>query len=109
MSFPAPAMLAQTARTAPLDSVHRLGEAIEDLRRRCDAQARDPATVDVTFTNLGGGDPGSDDFDADRYLEGVAALERLGVTWIQVTIPGDTLAHARETIERFGTLVAKNC
>lgn len=106
--FPAPAALAQTARTAPLDSVHRLGEAIEDLRRRCDAEGRDPATVDVTFANLGGGDPGSDDFDADRYLEGVAALERLGVTWIQVAVPGDTLAHARETLERFGTLVIKN-
>ncbi|MFS0896069.1 LLM class F420-dependent oxidoreductase [Mycolicibacterium litorale] len=105
--FPAPAMLAQTARTAPLDSFARLGEAIDDLRRRCEAEGRDPAAVDVTFTNLGGGDPGSDDFDADRYLEGVAALERLGVTWMQVTIPGDSLAHAREAIERFGTLVIK--
>ncbi|MGE2717099.1 LLM class F420-dependent oxidoreductase, partial [Mycolicibacterium litorale] len=105
--FPAPAVLAQTARTAPLDSLHRLGEAIDDLRRRCDAEGRDPATVDVTFSNVGAGDPGSDDFDAERYLEGVAALARLGVTWVQVTIPGDSLAHAREAIERFGALVIK--
>ncbi|BBZ61353.1 hypothetical protein MMON_26540 [Mycolicibacterium monacense] len=103
--FPAPAVLAQTARTAALDSVERLGEAIDDLRRRCDAAGRDPATVDVTFTNLGGGDPGGADFDPDRYLEGVAALERLGVTWIQVTVPGDSLAHACETIEEFGRRV----
>ncbi|KUI26807.1 LLM class F420-dependent oxidoreductase [Mycobacterium sp. GA-2829] len=105
--FPAPAVLAQTARTAALDSVARLGAAIDDLRRRCDAAGRDPATVDVTFTNIDGGDAGSDDFDPDRYLDGVAALERLGVTWLQVTVPGDSLTHARETIERFGAEVIK--
>jgi hypothetical protein len=35
----------------------------------------------------------------------VEKLAALGVTWIQVSIPGDSLAHARETIERFGVEV----
>lgn len=103
--FPAPARLAQTARTAALDSVDALAVAIEDLRRRCEAAGRDPATVDVSFSNAAGGDPAADDFDADAYLEGVRALEAAGVTWIQVTVPGDGPAHAREVIDRFGAEV----
>jgi probable F420-dependent oxidoreductase len=103
--FPAPAVLAQTARTAALDSLDRLAEGIEDLRRRCDEAGRDPATIDVTFSNLEGGDSSDDDFNADAYLSGVEKLAALGVTWIQVTIPGDSLAHAHETIERFGVEV----
>ncbi|HKV20749.1 MAG TPA: LLM class F420-dependent oxidoreductase, partial [Mycobacterium sp.] len=41
--FPAPAMLAQTARTAALESVEGLAEGIDDLRRRLDAAGRDPS------------------------------------------------------------------
>ncbi|MBO0677142.1 LLM class F420-dependent oxidoreductase [Mycolicibacterium sp. S2-37] len=103
--FPAPAQLAQTARTAALDSVGALAAAVEDLRRRCEATGRDPAAVDVTFTNITGGDPSADAFDSDAYLAGVAELAAVGVTWIQVTIPGDSLAHAREVIDRFGAEV----
>jgi hypothetical protein len=29
----------------------------------------------------------------------------VGVTWVQVAVPGDSLAHAVEAIERFGTSV----
>jgi probable F420-dependent oxidoreductase len=103
--FPAPALLAQTARTSALDSVGALADTVGDLRRRCEAAGRDPAALDVTFTNITGGDPAAEDFDADAYLEGVAALAAVGVTWIQVTIPGDSLAHAREVIDRFGAEV----
>jgi len=102
--FPAPAMLAQTARTAEMDS-GTLGEGIDDLRRRLEAVGRDPSTVDISFTNAEGGSPGADDFNADAYLSGVEKLAALGVTWLQVGLPGDSLAHALETIERFGKLV----
>ncbi|PRC54950.1 LLM class F420-dependent oxidoreductase, partial [Mycobacterium sp. ITM-2017-0098] len=40
-----------------------------------------------------------------EFLTGVAELESAGVTWIQVTVPGDSLAHAVETIECFGSEV----
>ena len=103
--FAAPAQLAQTARTAALDSLDALGEAIDDLRRRCDDAGRDPSTLDITFTNLEGGSPGTVDFDADRYLAGVGRLADLGVTWIQVHIPGDGLTHALEAIQSFGEQV----
>lgn len=102
--FPAPAMLAQTARTAEMNS-DTLGGGIDDLRRRLEAAGRDPSTVDISFTNAEGGSPGDDAFNADAYLSGVEKLAALGVTWLQVGLPGDSLAHVIETIERFGSSV----
>ena len=100
--FRAPAMLAQTARTAALESPADLAAGIGDLRRRLEEAGRDPSTVDVTFTNHAGGTPGADDFDGDAFVEGVAQLTELGVTWVQVAVPGDSLAHALEAIDQFG-------
>ncbi len=102
--FPAPAVLAQTARTAAMDS-QTLATGIEDLRRRCDAGGRDFSRIDISFTNVDGGSPGSDDFNADAYLSGLEKLAAVGVTWVQVGLPGDSLAHVVETIERFGKSV----
>jgi len=102
--FPAPAMLAQTARTAEMDS-ETLGVGIDDLRRRLETAGRDPSAIDISFTNAEGGSPGDDAFNADAYLGGVEKLAVLGVTWLQVGLPGDSLAHVLETIERFGKSV----
>ncbi|HET6733873.1 LLM class F420-dependent oxidoreductase [Mycobacterium sp.] len=102
--FPAPAVLAQTARTAAMDS-ESLAGGIEDLRRRFDDAGRDWSGIDVTFTNPDGGSPGDDDFNADAYLSGVEKLAAVGVTWLQVSLPGDSLAHVLDSIERFGASV----
>lgn len=103
--FPAPPELAQTARTAAIDSIERLADGIDDLRRRFDAAGRDWSAVDVVSTNFEGGSPGRDDFNADTYLTGVEKLAALGVTWLHVALPGDSLAHVLETLERFRMLV----
>jgi probable F420-dependent oxidoreductase len=100
--FPAPAALARTARTVALDTPERLGAAVDDLRARLDAAGRDPAGVDIAFSNRAGGDPASPEFDANAHLAGLADLAALGVTWVQVGLPGDSLAHVVETIERYG-------
>ncbi|OBG13259.1 LLM class F420-dependent oxidoreductase [Mycolicibacterium celeriflavum] len=102
--FPAPALLAQTARTATMDA-ETLTPGIDDLRRRFDEAGRDWSSIDITFTNSEGGGPGSDDFNADAYLAGLEKLAATGVTWVQVGLPGDSLAHVLETIERFGKSV----
>jgi probable F420-dependent oxidoreductase len=102
--FPAPAVLAQTARTAAMDA-DSLAAGVEDLRRRFDAAGRDFSGIDVSFTNVDGGGPGDDDFNADAYLSGLEKLAAVGVTWVQVGLPGDSLAHVLETIERFGKSV----
>jgi probable F420-dependent oxidoreductase len=103
--FPAPAMMARTARTGALDTPELLAEAVVDLRDRLDAAGRDPATVDITFANPAGGDPGSDAFNADAHLDGLDHLASLGITWVQVSLPGDSLDHAVETIGRYGEAV----
>ncbi len=100
--FPAPPIVARTARTVVLDSAERLAEAIDDLRRRLETVGRDPASIDISFSSAAGGDPASDAFDAGAHLEGLAALERLGVTWTQVGLPGDSVEHAVETLQRYG-------
>ncbi|MGV0850991.1 LLM class F420-dependent oxidoreductase [Mycolicibacterium phlei] len=102
--FAAPALLAKTARTAPMD-VERLAEGVDDLRRRFDEAGRDFSAVDITFTNPDGGNPGSEDFNADAYLSGLERLAKIGVTWVQVGLPGDSLAHVLEAIEQFGSSV----
>ena len=102
--FPAPAVLAQTARTAVMDS-ESLAAGVDDLRRRFDAAGRDWSGLDVSFTNADGGEPGDDDFNADAYLSGVEKLAAVGVTWLQVSLPGDSLAQVLDTIERFGASV----
>jgi probable F420-dependent oxidoreductase len=102
--FPAPAVLAKTARTAAMDS-DGLAIGVEDLRRRFDAAGRDYSGIDVSFTNVDGGSPGGDDFNADAYLAGLEKLAAVGVTWVQVGLSGDSLAHVLETIERFGKSV----
>ncbi|WP_370068381.1 LLM class F420-dependent oxidoreductase [Mycobacterium sp. MAA66] len=103
--FPAPAALAQTARTASLESLAELKSGIDDLHRRLDEAGRDPAGVDITFSNAVGGVPGENSFDADAYLSGIAELVGLGVTWVQVQVPGDSLTHAKDAIAQFGEQV----
>jgi probable F420-dependent oxidoreductase len=103
--FPAPAILAQTARTAAMESLDDLKAGLDDLSRRCDTLGRDPSALDITYSNDVGGNPGEENFNADAYLEGIERLAALGVTWVQVQVPGDSLAHATEAIEQFGRLV----
>ena len=103
--FPAPAIVANTARTASLDTPEAFAEAVDDLRRRLDEAGRDPATVDVCFSNPAGGNPADDDFDADAHLEGLASLGQAGVTWVQVGLPGDSVDHAAEVAQRYGEQV----
>src|SRR6202012_749108 len=103
--FPAPPQLAQTAGTAAITSPEDLSTAIDDLRRRCDAVGKDWSALDITFTNFEGGSPTGDDFNADAYLGGLEKLAAVGVTWVSVHLPGDSVAHALDTLERFRTEV----
>ncbi len=103
--FAAPAGLARTARTVAMDSLDTLAAGIDDLKRRCDEAGRDWSAIDICFSNLSGGRVGYDDFDASAYLGGLRDLAGLGVTWVQVALPGDSLGHAIEAIAHFGESV----
>ncbi len=103
--FPAPSGVAQTARTVVLDTPERLAAAIHDLHQRLEAAGRDPGSVDISFSTRAGGEPGSDNFNVEAHLEGIAHLASLGVNWLQVGLPGDSLTHVVETIRRYGEQV----
>lgn len=99
--FRAPAQLARTARTPPLETLDDLSPMLEHLRRELEANDRDPASIDVAFTTglPGPAEPG---FEPDAHLDALADMAARGVTWSSVTIPGDSLTHALECLERYG-------
>ncbi len=103
--FQAPAALAKTARTRPLETADDLAELLDDLWRRMDDAGREPSELDIAFGTSAGGQAGTDGFDADAHLAGIDELASIGVTWTSVSVPGDSLAHALETIEQYGEQV----
>ncbi|MEJ7583098.1 MAG: LLM class F420-dependent oxidoreductase [Acidimicrobiales bacterium] len=103
--FLAPAPLATTARTAALESVDQLAVMLDDLWDRVRAVDRSLADIDVSFACRAGGDPASPEFDVDLHRAGLDELAALGVTWVGVGVPGDSLGHALETLERYGEQV----
>lgn len=103
--FPAPAALSRTARTPSLETADDLGVLLDDLWRRVEEAGRDRAELDIAFGTPAGGSPGSDAFDADAHVDGLAGLAARGVTWTGVGVPGDDLARAEDTIARYGELV----
>lgn len=100
--FPSPPALSRTAKTPVLETVDDLARMLDDLWRRIEATGRDRASIDVAFQTADGGSPGAEDFDAATHLAGLADLTALGVTWNGVGVPNDSLAHALETLERYG-------
>lgn len=102
--FPAPAWLAKTSRTVPLEGLDDLAPMLDHLRAQADANGRDPATIDVAFTT-GLPGPGDDGFDAGAHLEQLDRMEAMGVTWSSTGAPGDSLDAAVEALERYGTEV----
>ena len=65
---------------------------------------RDPASIDVAFTT-GQPGPADDGFNAGAHLDGIEAMAALGVTWNSVGMPGDSLDHAIECLEQYGSEV----
>jgi probable F420-dependent oxidoreductase len=103
--FPAPRGLAHTAKTPPLETVADLRPMLDELWHYVEAAGRDRGEIDVSFGSSAGGDPGSDRFNADAQLAAVDELAQLGITWSGVGVPGDSLDHAVESLERFGKSV----
>jgi probable F420-dependent oxidoreductase len=102
--FPAPAGLARTARTIPLEGLDDLAPMLEHLWRHVEDAGRDPAAIDVAFTT---GLPGPADraFDAGGHVASLERMAALGVTWNGVTVPGDSVEAAVEALERYGSEV----
>lgn len=106
--FPAPPALARTARTVPLETLDDLGAMVEDLWACAEKAGRDPATIDVAFTTglAGAGQP---DFSASAHLAVLERMGRMGITWSSVPVPGDSLSHALEAVDRYAREVIAGC
>ena len=70
-----------------------------------DEHGRDPSSIDIAFRSAGGGSPGTDQFDAAAHLAELDELAAIGMTWNNVGVPGDSLAHALASLERYGAEV----
>ena len=103
--FPAPRALAHTTKTPPLETPEDLAEMLDYLWQHVDDQGRDRSEIDVCFGSSAGGSPADDTFDADAQIEGLASLNALGVTWVSVTVPGESINHATEALQRYGEQV----
>ena len=80
---------------------------LDYLWRQVDEFGRDRSELDISFGTPAGGSPGDDDFGVDEHLTGLAELATLGVNWSSVNVPGDSLDHAIETLERYGERVIR--
>ncbi len=103
--FPAARVMATTAKTVPLETIDDLAGMLDYLWERVDEAGRDRSAIDVAFSCRRGGDPASATFDADDYLDGLADLARLGVTWVSVAVPGDDVGQTVDVLARFGEQV----
>ena len=103
--FPAPRSLARTTKSTPLESLDDLRPMLDELWQFAEEAGRDPADIDVSFGSGAGGDPADDSFNPEAQLEAVAELAGLGITWSGVGLPGDSIDHAVETLQRFGESV----
>jgi probable F420-dependent oxidoreductase len=106
--FPAPRVLSQTAKTPPLETLDDLRPMLDELWQYVEEAGREPDEIDISFGSTAGGSPGSEAFNAEAQLEATAELADLGVTWSGIGVPGDSLAHAVEALQRFGeTVIAR--
>jgi len=103
--FPASPTLARTAKTPVLESVGDLAPMLDELWQFVDEEGRDRAGIDIAFATPRGGSPASDTFNVNAHREGLEELAELGVTWAHTGVPGDSLAHALETLQRYGETV----
>ena len=99
--FRAPARLAQTARTRPLETLDDLVPMVGHLHRHAEAAGRDPAAIDIAFTT-GLPGPAEDGFDPAAERAALDRMAAVGVTWSSVAVPGDSLDRAIEALHRYG-------
>jgi hypothetical protein len=94
--------MARTTKTPVLETREDLRGFLGELWKMCEAEKRDPKSIDIHFHNNDGGQPGDRNFDAGRHLEGLRELAELGVTWTGTGAPGDGIEHALDAMARYG-------
>lgn len=100
--FPAPRTVANTTKTPPLETTKDLAEMLDYLWCELETAGRDRSEIDICCGTFAGGSLSDNTFNADAHLAGLAELNTLGVTWAAVNVPGDSINHAIESLQRYG-------
>jgi probable F420-dependent oxidoreductase len=94
-----------TTRTAPIDSVESLGEAIGDLRRMLEEAGRDPGTIEVQVQWQVGS---SVEDDPAATLERIEQLAAVGVTWLCLNPPADDVERCMDLLTAYGDNIIRH-
>ena len=92
-----------TLRTRPIATIEEFARRVDDVRARCEAARRDPATLEIIHTGIW---PMLDlrrGLDAEQMRDDVGRLVALGVDWIAFNLCGDDPDASIETLEWFGS------
>lgn len=101
LPFPAPRRLARYIRTAPMETVSDLEKGIAYAREHAAAIGR-RAPLDISFVPFGLEMFGEGTLEPEHFLEQVTELERIGVTWLAVTLPCTSRKQYCERASAFG-------
>ena len=101
LPFPAPRRLARYIRTASMETLSDLEKGIAYAREHAMAIGRS-SPLDISFVPFGLEMFGEGTLEPDRFLEQVAELERMGVTWLAITLSCVSRAEYCERVSAFG-------
>ena len=102
--MPSPQRAAKALHTPGLETLDDLRNRIDLLRRLARDSGR-TAPLDIVFMPAGLDMFSQAAPDPTRVLDELQELASLGVTWVTVTLPGDTRADLLGQIEEFGSSV----
>jgi probable F420-dependent oxidoreductase len=102
--MPNPARFAARRRTPALESLDDLRASLEYARLHAASVGRS-APLEVVFMPTGLDMTPAARLDAAAVLGEIAALASAGVTYVVVSLPGETRRHFLENVERFGDQV----
>lgn len=108
MPMPNPPAFAAARRSPPLEGPDDLRRMLEHVAESA-AEAGRTTPLDVAFTILEGGTPGSAGFDPAAHRDAVAGYAEAGMTACIVNLAGDTLAEAVAAVEAYGDSVIDGC
>ena len=101
LPFPVPARIAPRIRTAALESLDDLRSAITYAREHAATVGRSEP-LDVCFVPFGMEPFAWREPDPERFLENVAELEAIGVTWLAIPIECESRAEYCDRVSAFG-------
>jgi len=99
--FPIAGKYAGRTRTASIETMDDLRKGIEYFADCAKSNGRSEG-LDVNFVPFGSSMNSQKSLDPPAFLEQVAELESIGVTWISLGVPGKRRSEYLESIARFG-------